>query len=389
MTQDHTSVVTGVTPRVSVIVPARNEQASLERCLRSLVGQEGVPFEVLIVDDGSTDRTPEIIASFAGFKECPFIGVNSSLLAVRAFEAPEPMPPGWTGKSNAVWTAAQKARGEWLLFTDADTFHEEGSLARALAEADEHGAVLLSYSPRQELGSLAERMLMPVVFSELASRFRPRDVCDPTSPVAAANGQYMLVRRDVYQAIGGHAAVAGDLLEDVAMAQRVKEDGGKLRFRAGLEQVSARMYRNVSQLIEGWTKNLVLLFPDARSLAYKRALEFSLMWGLLLIAEEMSLLRHFALAGWSAVLAIVLWLNFYIRVRKAHAGFLNEILAVFGLPMFSWLLLRSVAAHLHHSVWWKGREYSGFESSLGDASSDAGSPTGSSPAAPKSAGRSS
>src|SRR4029078_12593267 len=157
---------------------------------------------------------------------------------------------------------AEKARGEWLLFTDADTFHEKGSLARALAEADEHGAVMLSYSPRQELGSLGERMLMPVVFAELATRFRPREVCDPASPIAAANGQYLLIRRDVYESVGGHGAVAGCLLEDVAIAQRVKEDGGKIRFRVGLEQVSARMYRNLSQMIEGWTKNLVLLFPD-------------------------------------------------------------------------------------------------------------------------------
>jgi GT2 family glycosyltransferase len=344
---------------------------------------------VLIVDDGSTDRTPEIITSFAGVKECPFLGVNPSLLAVRAFEAHDPMPPGWTGKSNAVWTAAEKARGEWLLFTDADTFHEKGSLARAVAEADANGAVLLSYSPRQELGSLAERMLMPVVFSELASRFRPRDVCDPTSPIAAANGQYLLVRRDVYESVGGHAAVAGDLLEDVAIAQRVKEAGGKLRFRVGLEQVSARMYRSIPQLVEGWTKNLVLLFPDARAIAYKRALEFSVMWGLLLIAEEMALLRHFALAAWGTVLALFIWISFFRRVRKAHSGFINDILAVFGLPMFSWLLLRSATAHLRHSVWWKGREYSGFESSLGNSASDVANRTEHSPAAPKSAGRSS
>jgi glycosyltransferase involved in cell wall biosynthesis len=386
MTQDHTSHVTGVTPRVSVIVPARNEQASLERCLRSLVSQEGVTFEILIVDDGSTDRTPQIISSFVGVKECPFVALTPSLITVRAFEAHDPMPPGWTGKSNAVWTAAEKAHGEWLLFTDADTFHQPGSLARALAEADEHRAVLLSYSPQQELGSVPERMLMPVVFSELASRFRPRDVCDPTSPVAAANGQYLLIRRDVYQAVGGHAAVAGDLLEDVAIAQRVKEDGGKLRFRVGLEQVSARMYRSASQLVEGWTKNLVLLFPDARTLAYKRALEFSLMWGLLLIAEEMALLHHFAFAAWSVVLAIVIWLNFFRRVRKAHSGFINDILAVFGLPMFSWLLLRSATAHQRRSVWWKGREYSGFESMLAGTASYAESPTEQSPAS-KSAGR--
>jgi glycosyltransferase involved in cell wall biosynthesis len=381
MTEDHTSVVTSVTPRISVIVPARNEQDSLERCLRSLVEQEGVPFEVLVVDDGSTDRTRDIIAFFAGVKECPFIGTNPLLSNVRAFEARSPIPQGWTGKANAIWTAVPHARGEWLLFTDADTFHEKGSLARALAEAERHGAVLLSYSPKQELGSLPERMLMPVIFSELATQYQPRDICDPTSPVAAANGQYMLIRRDAYQKAGGHEAVAGDLLEDVALAVRVKEEGGKLRFRVGIGEVSARMYRSLDQLVEGWTKNLALLFPKAKTLAYQRVTEFSVMWGLLLIAEEMALLRHPALALWAAVLAVLVWINFMRRVAKAHAGWLNNILAIFGLPMFSWLLMRSVAAHRHHSIWWKGREYSGFESADSDSTSGKESVLGSSPAA--------
>lgn len=366
MTEDHTSVVTSVTPRVSIIVPARNEQDTLERCLRSLVEQEGVPFELLLVDDASTDRTREIIGFFAGVKECPFIGKNPSLADIRAFEARTPIPEGWTGKANAIWTAVNHVHGEWLLFTDADTFHEKGSLARAVAEAEQNGAVLLSYSPKQELGSLPERILMPVIFSELATQYRPRDVCDPTSPVAAANGQYLLVRRDVYNNVGGHAAVAGDLLEDVALAVRVKETGGKLRFRVGLGEVSARMYRSLDQLVEGWTKNLALLFPNAKTLAYQRATEFGVMWGLLLLAEEMALLRHPALALWAAVLAVLVWINFIRRIGKAHSGWLNNILSIFGLPMFSWLLLRSVAAHRHHSIWWKGREYSGLESTGGE-----------------------
>jgi glycosyltransferase involved in cell wall biosynthesis len=373
MTDDHNSVVTGVTPvtpHVSVIVPARNEQDTLERCLRSIVEQQGVPFELLVVDDGSTDRTRDIIGFFAGVKECPFIGQNPSLADVRAFEARTPMPEGWTGKANAIWTAANHACGEWLLFTDADTFHEKGSLARAVAEAEQYGADLLSYSPKQELGSLPERMLMPVVFSELATKYKPREVCDPTSPVAAANGQYVLIRRDAYNKAGGHAAVAGDLLEDVALAVRVKEGGGKLRFRVGIGQVSARMYRSLDQLVEGWTKNLAILFPNATTLAYWRGTEFAVMWGLLLIAEEMALLRHPALALWSAVLAVLVWINFMRRVAHAHSGWFNNILAIFGLPMFSWLLLRSVAAHRHHSIWWKGREYSGLESVKGETSSE-------------------
>lgn len=373
MTDDHTSVVTGVTPvtpHVSVIVPARNEQETLERCLRSIVEQEGMPFELLVVDDGSSDRTRDIIAFFAGVKECPFIGKNPSLADVRAFEARTPIPEGWTGKANAIWTAVNHARGEWLLFTDADTFHEKGSLARAVAEAEKHGADLLSYSPKQELGSLPERMLMPVVFSELATQYKPREVCDPTSPVAAANGQYLLIRRAVYHKAGGHAAVAGDLLEDVALAVRVKEDGGKLRFRVGIGEVSARMYRTLDQLVEGWTKNLALLFPNAKTLAYQRVTEFTVMWALLLIAEEMALLRHPALALWAAVLAVLVWINFIRRIAKAHSGWFNNVLAIFGLPMFSWLLLRSVAAHRHHSIWWKGREYSGLESVENERSSE-------------------
>lgn len=361
MTEDHTSVVTSITPHVSVIVPARNEQDTLERCLRSIVEQEGVRFELLVVDDGSTDRTREIIDFFTGVKECPFVGKNPWLAGVRAFEARSPIPDGWTGKANAIWTAVNRARGEWLLFTDADTFHEKGSLARAVAEAQQNEAALLSYSPKQELGSLAERILMPVVFSDLARQYSPREVCDPTSPVAAANGQYLLIRSDVYSSVGGHAAVAGDLLEDVALAVRVKEAGGKLRFRAGIGQVSARMYRSLDQLVEGWTKNLALLFPKAKTLAYQRTTEFGVMWGLLLLAEEMALLRHPGMAIGSAALGVLVWLNFIRRIAKAHSGWFNSLLAVFGLPMFSWLLLRSVAAHRHHSIWWKGREYSGLE----------------------------
>jgi glycosyltransferase involved in cell wall biosynthesis len=376
MTEDHTSVVTSVTPHVSVIVPARNEQDTLERCLRSIVEQEGVRFEVLVVDDGSADRTREIIEFFAGVKECPFIGKNPWLAGVRAFEARSPIPDGWTGKANAVWTAVNHARGEWLLFTDADTSHEKGSLARAVAEGEENGAVLLSYSPKQELGSLAERILMPVVFSDLARQYSPREVCDPSSRVAAANGQYLLIRRDVYASVGGHAAVAGDLLEDVALAVRVKRAGGKLRFRVGIGQVSARMYRSLDQLVEGWTKNLALLFPKAKTLAYQRATEFGVMWGLLLLAEAMALLRHPGMAIGSAVLAVLVWLNFIRRIAKAHSGWFNSLLAVFGLPMFSWLLLRSVAAHRHHSIWWKGREYSGLELPEDEASPENGMETG-------------
>jgi glycosyltransferase involved in cell wall biosynthesis len=185
---------------VSVIVPARNEEASLGTCLKSLLSQTGVSFEILVVDDGSADRTREIAQSFPGLRVVD----------------PGPLPPDWSGKNNALVAGAREARGDWLLFTDADTLHHEGSLARSVAEARQRGVALLSYSPEQEVHGLWEKAVMPVIFAELASTYRPSEVSDPRSPAAAANGQYILVSRQAYDAVGGHAAVAASLLEDVA-----------------------------------------------------------------------------------------------------------------------------------------------------------------------------
>jgi glycosyltransferase involved in cell wall biosynthesis len=246
-------------PLVSVIVPARNEEACLGACLDSLLAQRGVDYEIVVVNDGSTDRTREVATS----------------RGVKVIEAAAPAE-GCSGKCNAAQAGADVARGEWLLFTDADAVHRPGSLERSLREALEHEADLLSYSPAQEVHGLLEKAVMPVIFAELAARYRPREVCDPASPVAAANGQYLLIRRQAYDAAGGHAAVSHTLLEDVALAQAVKRSGQRLRFRFGGDAVTTRMYRSWRDLREGWTKNLALLFPQTSALAAKRGIEFLL-----------------------------------------------------------------------------------------------------------------
>ncbi len=248
---------------VSVIVPARNEEACLGACLDSLLAQRGVEFEVIVADDGSSDGTRELALSRAG---------------VRVVEAPPPAA-GCSGKCNAAQAGAEVARGAWLLFTDADTVHLPGSLERSLGEAREHGADLLSYSPAQELHGVLQRAVMPVIFAELAIAYRPRKVCDPASPVAAANGQYLLITRHAYDAAGGHAAVSHTLLEDVALAQAVKRGGRRLRFRFGGDAVRTRMYRSWRDLRDGWTKNLALLFPRTLRLAGLRGIEFILAAG--------------------------------------------------------------------------------------------------------------
>jgi len=325
-------------PLVSVIVPARNEEACLGTCLESLAEQTGVPVEIIVVDDHSTDRTREIALKFP---------------AVRVIEA-GPLPTGWTGKNNAVVTGAREARGQWLLFTDADTVHLPGSLTRALAEAQENQADLLSYSPEQIAVTFWEMATLPVVFAELARQYPPSKVSDPNSPAAAANGQYILVKREAYDAIGGHASIAGNILEDVALARAVKASGRKIRFRYAADAVRTRMYRNYRQLRDGWTKNLALLFPRPGWLAAKTLLFWGFAWGafcLVLVTR--------AKPWWGD--SIFVGAFAFLTTRLSRANFTSDMSflgALFGMPMFAYLLLRSKRAHAINNVQWKGRTYS-------------------------------
>src|SRR5437899_1441548 len=326
-------------PEVSVIVPARNEEACLRACLESLVGQDGVDFETIVVDDSSTDRTREIALSFPSVKTID----------------PGPLPEGWTGKNNALAAGARQAAGKWLLFTDADTIHRPGSLARGLEEAKRHGAALLSYSPDQEVRGFWEKAVMPVIFAELASTYQPSEVSDPASPAAAANGQYLLISREAYDAVGGHAAVANTLLEDVALARAVKASGRKIFFRYGADAVRTRMYRSFAQLREGWTKNLALLFPSPARLALLRLTEFVLIAGGFAAAMASGLRRHVAPALTAATLAVTLYFFFLRRIRRAHFSWEANALSLLGLPLFSYLLFRSRLSYKKGSVSWKGR----------------------------------
>ncbi|MGB9407655.1 MAG: glycosyltransferase [Terracidiphilus sp.] len=340
---------------LTVIVPARNEEDCLAACLQSLISQSeelfklGREWELIVVDDHSTDRTTEIAR---GFAEVTVIGADK-------------LEAGWTGKTNAVWTAARRARGRWLLFTDADTIHEPGNLRRAMHEAAHHKAGMLSYSPRQIVSGLAQRSLMPLVFCELALAYPPARVSDPNSRIAAANGQFMLVEREAYRRLGGHASVAEKVLEDVELAFMAKRRNVGLRFRYADDAVSTRMYRSTAAMIDGWTKNLALLFDNSLALAFWRVIDIGLLAGLPLLAVWLWNARFAAhslqwlAAGW--VLAL-LWVRnlfrFYGRVAKSNFPLLDCALAPLGLPLFIALLYRSWFQHrILKRVSWKGRSY--------------------------------
>src|ERR1700734_1450787 len=333
--------------RLSVIVPARNEADVLRPCLESLLAQSeagfavGEDWELLLVDDGSTDATRSIALSL------------SSLTVLD----PDPLKPGWTGKANAVWTAARKARGEWLLFTDADTIHTTGNLLRALHEAEHAGVVMLSYSPRQMVSGFCQRALMPLIFSELALTFPPQKVSDPSSRVAAANGQFMMIQRAAYFQVGGHQAVAGSLLEDVDLAFLLKRRKFPIRFRSAPDALSTRMYRSFDAMMEGWTKNLARLFSYPVMMAAWKALDLLLIFGLPLLVWHFFALPvpRYALA---VVWLRVLW-RFYARVAKSNFPPSDCALSVFALPLFCLLLVSSWWQHtVRNEVAWKGREYS-------------------------------
>ena len=330
-------------PQVSIIVPARNEEASLPACLSSLVSQDSIRFEIIVVDDASTDRTREIAASIP---------------RVRVLET-GPLPPGWTGKNNAVVTGAREAKGKWLLFTDADTVHKPGSLARAVAEAESNHVDLLSYTPEQEVRGFWERAIMPVIFAELARKYPPHQVSDYSKNVAAANGQYLLISRIAYDKVGGHTAIAQSLLEDVALARVVRDASLRIRFRYGGDTVRTRMYRGFGQLREGWTKNLILLFPNAAPLALLRLLEFLFVVACLTVG-----IFTIVTSDWrhSVIFFIPLVLTL-LRIATAHFSWSSNVLAIFGLPVFSYLLLRSKLRHAQGAVSWKGRTYSGTPAS--------------------------
>jgi glycosyltransferase involved in cell wall biosynthesis len=309
----------------------------------------GRDWELVVVDDISTDRTAEIARSFDGV----------TVIAAGKLE------PGWTGKTNAVWTAARRARGRWLLFTDADTIHEPGDLRRAIHEATRHKVGMLSYSPRQIVKGLAQRALMPLVFCELALAYPPAKVSDPGARIAAANGQFLLVEREAYRRLGGHASVADKVLEDVELAFLAKRRRVGLRFRYAEDAVATRMYRSTAAMVEGWTKNLALLFDNTLTLAVWRALDFALLVGLPVLAFLLWN-AHFSThalawlgAGW--VLGL-LWVRtlfrFYARVAKSNFPFAECALSPLGLPLFVVLLYRSWFQHrMLKQVSWKGRSY--------------------------------
>ncbi|MCG3177218.1 MAG: hypothetical protein MOGMAGMI_02186 [Candidatus Omnitrophica bacterium] len=246
-------------PRVSVIIPARNEERNIGRCLDSILVQDYPDYEVIVVDDRSGDRTPEILEDYRGRS-------GGRLRIVRV----EQLPPGWTGKNHAMWVGSRAAASDWLLFTDADTRHDRLCLASAVTTALKGDIDFLTLAPETESVTFWEKTVQPLAVSSIALWFDPRKVNDPKSGVVIANGQFILVRRSVYEAVGGSQAVKDRVVEDVELARLVRGSGHAIKFLDGTLLYATRMYSSLAEIKTGWTRIFTHLFEkNVAALAHK------------------------------------------------------------------------------------------------------------------------
>jgi chlorobactene glucosyltransferase len=340
----------GEAPLVSVLVPARDEAARIGACLEGLARQRYERLEVIVLDDCSEDRTGEIARSFEG-----------RVPGLRVLDG-EPLPPGWVGKPHACARLAREARGAWLLFTDADVVHAPESVARAMAIARATGADLLTALPRQQTATFAERLVIPLLYF-LVAGFLPMFALPFARwwRLAAASGQYMLFRREAYEAIGGHEAVRDRIVEDVELARAVRRARRRLVIADGRQLATCRMYEGWDEIVEGFSKNA---FAGAGGSAVTLALMASVAIALFVVppAGLVVALAVGAPAAWFAAetaLALASRIALALYFRQPPASALLHPLAVLAairIALRSFWLTRSGAG-----VAWRGRRYGAAE----------------------------
>lgn len=342
-------------PLISVIIPARNEAHNLSACLRRVLAQRGPRIQAVIVDDHSEDGTLKIAHEIA--RE------DSRVVVLSSGE----LPAGWIGKAHALHRGVGVSTGEWLLFIDADVRVAPDAARTALAFAAAGSSDFLSLSPFQRCEGFWERLLQPLVFDLLNERYDLRAVNNRASPVAAANGQFIMVRRSAYFGIGGHEAVKDKVLEDVALARRAKQAGLRIYFANTRSLAETQMYRDLVGIWEGWSKNLFLLLNASPMEVWRTVLGQLFLW----VVPFGTLVASSAVSGYNEPLGFLPLISGAVAVACAFGAATFRLAQIGGLPLYSLLLpfgkLMLVAMILHswhrhmrgQGVRWKGRRYEG------------------------------
>ncbi len=343
-------------PLISVCIPARNEADHIRTCLEAMLAQTYPNFEVIVVDDRSTDATPQILQEFAG---------DPRLHIVHGSELPE----GWAGKPHALVQAAAAAHGQWLCLVDADTRLVPEALAGCYASAVATGADLFTMLTRQITGTFWEKTVMPLIMTALSVGFPPRAVNDPRRRTAVANGQFIMIKRDVYDTLGGHERIKDKIVEDKALAELVKWSGYRLILADGRHVASTRMYTSLPQMWEGWTKNIFLGLSGQPAHIFLGA-----FGGVLLVLAALvlpvwpllGLLWYLDGGGWLALAviakALIVWaVVIYARAAVAHGMGISRWYALttpLGSAIFAAMMLTSAWKVISgRGVTWRGRRY--------------------------------
>lgn len=360
--QNHLDIVVAPVPRptngplISVCVPARNEEINLRACIEAILSQTYPGFELIVLDDRSTDATPAILRE---------LSKDRRLNALIGLE----LPPGWAGKPFALHQACRMAHGVWLCFIDADTFLAPEALASCYAKAIETNADLFTVMTYQITGSFWEKVLMPLVMTALSVGFSPHKVNDPRRRDAVANGQFIMIKSSVYQALGGYERIKNQIVEDKAIAELVKSNGYRLIVADGKKLVRTRMYTSLPQMWEGWTKNIYLGLRDQPALLFLGAFGAFLLVVAALFLPIWPLLGLFWFlhyGSWMALAVIleslVLWgVLLSARSAVAHSMGISRWYALttpLGAGVFTAMMLTSSWKVISgQGVTWKGRRY--------------------------------
>jgi chlorobactene glucosyltransferase len=357
-------------PLVSAILPAKDEEAYLSGCLASVGAQIYPNLEILVVDDRSVDQTGDIARRFA-----------ASDRRVRVLTIDE-LPPGWTGKTHALHRAAAEATGEWLWFLDADTLHAPESLAILMEYARRQQAAMVSLLPELRCETFWERVVQPLGGIVLMQSFPLHVVHRDRSPLAFANGQYILIRRTAYDAAGGHESVKDRFVEDIALAGRVKERGFRIRVALVRGIVTCRMYASLSQLVKGWSRILYdalgrradrLLLRLLDVLVFCQSGHVALVAGLLLVASGLYPGFAFRLLLLSLLHHGLMYAVFRLVYQTSVPGSRHTAWYPVGNLVIDVILLRSIRMCLTGRVRWRGTEYGVAADGVG-ASAKAASP---------------
>lgn len=335
-------------PFVSVCVAARNEERDLQTCLTSLLNQDYPNYEVIVVDDNSTDRTPQIIEELG--KQYPH------LKPIRG----EPLPEGWYGKPFALHQASERAQGTLLLFTDADPVFEPHALASAVHFLETRGVDLVTLMPRAVFGSFWERAVQPIVFGLIAGLTRFRRANDPKDGHAMGFGAFILMKRDLYRRIGGHGAVRQRILEDITLVRTAKQNGAKICVADGKHLFSIRMYHSLKEIWEGWRKNVFLAFKQSvpRTLFYAALiLGFTVTPWLLFLyhawADSGAWMQSLSTVG----LLVMLFSEVSLCEELGLSGWNIWILPLGGLVVSGILLNSMIHVLFKKQSMWRGRRY--------------------------------